>query len=119
MIDVSGEGGAVIEDPAIHKIVVSGNSKLRMAIKLTFKFSRCKTYVRQRASASVSSNDAIPISSTSSSLLIDWDINNDLPRNYTVPIASTSSGFFVDGGLDSDVLAFGEKEDGGERIHLF
>ena len=74
---------------------------------------------RKHASASISSNNAIPVSSTSSSLLIDWDINNDLPRNYTIPITSTSSGFFIDGGLDSDVLAFGAKEDGGERIHLF
>ena len=42
MIDVSVEGGAVIEDPTVHKIVVSRNPKLRMATKLTFKFSRCK-----------------------------------------------------------------------------
>jgi hypothetical protein len=77
-----------------------------------------KTDVRERAGASVSSNDAIPISRTSSRLLVDWVVNNDLSRNNTVPIAGTSGGFFIDGGLDGDVLAFGEKEDGGEGIHL-
>jgi hypothetical protein len=78
-----------------------------------------KTVVRERAGASVLSNDAIPVPSTSTGLLVDWGINNDLSRHYTVPIASTSAGFFIDGGLVSDDLAFGEKEDCGERIHLF
>jgi hypothetical protein len=42
MIDVSEEGGAVKEDPAIQIVVVSGNLKLGTATMLTFKFNRCK-----------------------------------------------------------------------------
>jgi len=99
MIGISVEGGAVIEDPS--------------------NLADVKTDVRERAGASVSSNDAIPVSSTSTVLLVDWSINDDLSGNYTVPIASTSAVFFIDGGLVSNDLTFGEKEDGGERIHLF
>ena len=88
---------------------------------LPSKFSQCinQCAFRTRKYASVSSNDAIPVASTSSRLLVNWGIDNDLSRDNAVPIACTSGSFFIDGGFDSDILAFGEKEDGGEGIHLF
>jgi len=76
-----------------------------------------KTSVCNRASAIISSDDAVSVAATSTGLLVDRDLNN-FPANNAIPVAATSANLLIDGGLNDSLLGFGEEEEGGERIHL-